>query len=320
MFTPKTFTLPDGEVITYGVAGQPNGPLMLLLPGQKTVAPGLLGNDFIPEQVEYLAPYFKVIYWNYRVNNFPGEKANVVRMAKDVLAFLEAEQIENASVLGYSYGGMVAARLAYMAPQRLKAMIMLNTFPYLSFHFYGFNLMTLRFLVHLLALPGHTSSYLRECMMPRFRQKPGGYHGPFGKALDWLGHHGLDWLWNHMWTPRIWSALKDDVRSILPEIATPTLVIAGRADATTQVEAAEQFHHGLKNSELKILEDAGHYTVRVWPEAFNRPIRDFIAQQYDLPADALPIPHRQPPAPLGVVRLARTLVVQYWHWLRSRFR
>ena len=320
MYTIRTFTLPDGEVITYGVAGQANGPVLLMLPGQKTLAPGKLGNDFIPEQVEYLATHFRVISWNYRVQNYQGEKANVQRMAKDVLAFLEAEHIHQACVYGYSYGGMVAARLANLAPQRIKAMVLLNAFPYLSFAFYGFNFMTLRFLAHLLVIPSHTSSHLRESMMPRFRQKPGGYHGPLGKFFDWLGHHGLDWFWNHVWTARIWSALKDDVRPILPEIQTPTLVVAGRADAATPVESAEQFHVGLKNSELKILDDAGHYTARIWPEAFNRPISDFLIQQYNLPVDAMPIAHRQPPARVRAVRLGLTLVVQYWQWLRSRFR
>lgn len=320
MFTLKTFTLPDGETITYGVAGPVHGPVLLMLPGQKTLPPGKLGNDFIPEQVEFLATHFRIISWNYRVHNFPGEKTNVLRMAKDVLAFLEAENIAEAGVYGYSYGGMVAARVAHLDPQRIKAMVLLNAFPYLSFGFYGFNLMTLRFLAHLLVIPSHTSSHLRESMMPRFRQKAEGYHGPIGKFFNFIGHRGLDWFWNHVWTPRIWSALKDDVRPILLQIPTPTLVIAGRADAATPVESAEQFHAGLKNSELKILEDAGHYTARIWPEAFNRPIRDFLIQQYGLPADALPILHRQPPARVGIIRLARTLVVQYWQWLRSRFR
>jgi len=316
----RDYTLPDGEVITYGTVGPMNSPVILLLPGQKTLAPGKLGNDFIPEQVDFLATRFRIINWNYRVKNFPGERANVERMAKDVLAFLESEHIEKVCLYAYSYGGMVAARVAHLAPHRVKTIVLLNAFPYLSFGFYGFNLMTLRFLAHLLVIPSHTSSHTRESMLPHFRQKPGGYHGPLGKFFDWLGHHGLDWFWNHVWTPRIWSALKDDVRPLLPAISTPTLILAGRADAATPVESAEQFHQGLPNSELKILEDAGHYTVRIWPEAFNRPIRDFLIEQYGLPADALPSPHRQPPARLGLFRLARTLVVQYWQWVRSRFR
>ena len=127
-------------------------------------------------------------------------------------------------------------------------------------------------------------------------------------------------FWNRVWSPRIWSAMQDDIRPLLSKVVTPTLILGGMADAACLLESAQVLAHGLPNNELIILDDAGHYTVRIWPESFNRPIRDYLIRQYGLSADALLLAHTEPPQRLSAPRILRTLVVQYWQWFRSRFR
>jgi pimeloyl-ACP methyl ester carboxylesterase len=322
MFTLRTFTLPDGEVITYGDAHGPSvaAPVIVLLPGQKRIAPGRLGHDFIPEQVQFLAERFRVISWNYRLTNYAGERTNVLRMATDLVAFLEAENLQNVCLYAYSFGGMVAARTASLVHDRLRCMVFLNTFPTLAFEWFGFNRLTLRFLLHLLVIPGASSSHIRESMYPSFRQRPEGYHAWFGSLATQLMAHNVGGFWHKVWSPRIWAGMQDDIQPILPDILTPTLILGGMADAACLIESAQTLAHGLPNNELVILEDAGHYTVRIWPESFNQPIRDYLIRQYGFPADALPLVHTDPPKRLSTPRILRTLVVQYGHWFRSRFR
>jgi pimeloyl-ACP methyl ester carboxylesterase len=322
MLTKRQFTLSDGEEITYGDSGSSvdGKPMIVLLPGQKKLPPGRLSGDFIEEQYNFFTDSFRIIMWNYRRNSAPGEKVNIPRLAKDLVEFLEAQKISAATLYAYSYGGMVAIRTAGIAPTRVKNLVLLNSFPYLSFSWFGFNGITLRFLLHLSVIPSASSSHIRESMYPGFRQKPIGYHGPLGKFFDWLCHHGLDVIWNHVWSERIWSALKDDVRPLLPHIKVPTLILGGRADAACTIESAEQFHQGLSRSELVILESAGHYTVRIWPEAFNQPIRDFLNRQYALSKNALVLSSTQPPAPLSTARILKVLMIQYVQWFRSIFR
>ncbi len=322
MFTLRTFTLPDGEVITYGDAGGPtaDSPVLILLPGQKRIPPGRLGHDFIPEQVQFLQERFRVISWNYRLNNYPGEGTNVERMAKDLATFLATENFRNVCLYAYSYGGMVATRTAAIAPDRLRCMVFLNTFPTLSYEWFGFNRLSLRFLLHLLVIPGPSSSHIRESMYPSFRQRPQGYRSWIGIGGNWIMNRNIGWFWSRLWSPRIWAAMQDNTASILPNISTPTLVLGGRADAACLLESARTLAKGLPNSELVILEDAGHYTVRIWPEGFSVPIREYLIRQYGFPADALPLHHTEPPPRLSTPRILRTLMVQYWQWFRSRFR
>lgn len=322
MFRLRTFTLPDGEVITYGDApnASPHAPVLILLPGQKRVPPGKLGHDFIPEQVQFLTEQFRVISWNYRLHNYPGEQTNVERMAKDLATFLASEQLRDVNLYAYSFGGMVAARAAAIAQDRLRCMVFLNTFQTLNYEWFGFNRLTLRFLLHLLVIPGPSSSHIRESMYPSFRQQPSGYRNWLGVFINWVMKRNVGGFWHKVWSPRIWAAMQDDVRAVLPSVHTPTLILGGRADAACLLESAQLLARELPQSELVILEDAGHYSVRIWPEAFNVPIRDFLVRQNHLPTGSLQLAHTEPPPKLSAPRILRTLVVQYGQWFRSRFR
>ncbi|MEK7519057.1 MAG: alpha/beta hydrolase [Patescibacteria group bacterium] len=321
MFTLRTYALPDGVPITYGDASGPStkAPVLILLPGQKRIASGKLGRDFIPEQVQFLTERFRVISWNYRLNNFVGEGTNISRMAKDLVAFLESENLRDVCLYAYSYGGMVAVRTATLVPERLHCMVFLNTFPTLSYEWFGFNRLSLRFLIHLLVIPSASSSHIRESMYPSFRQRPQGYRSWIGVCGNWIMNRNIGGFWHKLWSPRIWSGMQDDITPLLPGITTPSLILGGMADAACLIESAQVLARELPNNELVILENAGHYTVRIWPEAFNLPIRDYLIRQYSFAADALPLVHTEPPQRLRTPRILRTLVVQYWQWIRSRF-
>ncbi|MFA6588129.1 MAG: alpha/beta hydrolase [Patescibacteria group bacterium] len=321
MFIKRNFTLSDGETITYGIAPaeNQNRPVLILLPGQKKIEPGQLSKDFIPEQYEYLQGKFQVIMWNYRFKNYPGEKTNVSRMVKDLEEFAKAKKIEKLTVYAYSYGGLIGLEFCHINPEKVNGIILLSTFARFSFTHFGFNKMTWRFFLHLMVVPSASSSHIRESMYSDFRQKPSGYHGPAGKFLDWMWHTGLDTVWNHFWSERVWSALKADLRPILPEIKTPALIVAGRADALCPVEWAETLHKGLSNSEMEIFDDAGHYAVRVWPDKFNQRIRKFLQERlsvvdFDQAQEVKFIPEL-----LKFLSITKKITMSYFNKFRSLF-
>jgi pimeloyl-ACP methyl ester carboxylesterase len=321
MFSKRNFKLSDGQIITYGeltesVEGR---PVLILLPGQKKLPPGQLSGDFINEQVDYLAKVFRVILWNYRDQPYPGERTNIARMRKDLFEFFAAQNITRATLYAYSYGGLIALDFAHKNPDRVNGLVLLGTFARFSFSHFGFNKMTLRFFLHLLVIPGISSSHIRESMWHTFRQKPAGYHGWFGKFFDWVAHQGLDAFWRHIWSDRVWSALKVDLRPILPEIQTPSLIIAGRADAVCPLAWAEELHQGLSNSDLEIIDDAGHYAVRVWPDKFNNRIKSFLQDKLRLVDFSHPDQNKIFPKILKFFNLAKALTASYFDKVRSFF-
>lgn len=63
----------------------------------------------------------------------------------------------------------------------------------------------------------------------------------------------------------------------LASIRKPTLVVAGRDDGITPLEAVEAVHRGIGGSRLVVLEGAGHCAASERAEEFNAAVEDFLA-------------------------------------------
>jgi pimeloyl-ACP methyl ester carboxylesterase len=66
-----------------------------------------------------------------------------------------------------------------------------------------------------------------------------------------------------------------DLREVLPQVAVPTLLIWGEADARSPLYVAEQFEREIPGAELKVIEGAGHVSNLERPEEFNDALREF---------------------------------------------
>jgi 2-succinyl-6-hydroxy-2,4-cyclohexadiene-1-carboxylate synthase len=83
---------------------------------------------------EMLAPYFRtlapdLIGHGRSASPSAAERYRVERCVSDLLALLDALEIERADVLGYSMGGRVALHLAAAAPDRVGALVLESSSP-----------------------------------------------------------------------------------------------------------------------------------------------------------------------------------------------
>ncbi|SFT61190.1 Pimeloyl-ACP methyl ester carboxylesterase [Kosakonia arachidis] len=100
--------------------------------------PVLLGHSYLFDksmwapQIEALAKQFRVIapdLWGHGDSpNLPASTTSLADLAADHLALMDALQIEEFAVVGLSVGGMWGAELAAAAPQRVKALMLFDTF------------------------------------------------------------------------------------------------------------------------------------------------------------------------------------------------
>ena len=67
-----------------------------------------------------------------------------------------------------------------------------------------------------------------------------------------------------------------DVRPLLPFVDVPVLITVGRHDWITPVEASEELHSLLPNSELVVFENSGHSPQQEEKELWQATIRDFL--------------------------------------------
>jgi pimeloyl-ACP methyl ester carboxylesterase len=67
-----------------------------------------------------------------------------------------------------------------------------------------------------------------------------------------------------------------DIRSRLPEIKIPTLVLCGEQDQLTPVKYSRYLHENIAASRLVLIPNAGHMVMAEQPDLFNRAIASFL--------------------------------------------
>ncbi|MGN6692905.1 MAG: alpha/beta fold hydrolase [Aquihabitans sp.] len=112
----------NGVALAYQREG--SGPPLLFLNGSgMTVAgSGILRMPFVPE--------FDVVTFDHRAigdSTVPDRPFDMADCAADALAVMDAVGWESCSVLGISFGGMVAQELAVTAPERVDRLALLCT-------------------------------------------------------------------------------------------------------------------------------------------------------------------------------------------------
>jgi pimeloyl-ACP methyl ester carboxylesterase len=71
-------------------------------------------------------------------------------------------------------------------------------------------------------------------------------------------------------------AQRPDSTSILKSVNVPTLLVAGAEDASIPLSEMEFLHQQISGSELRVIPEAGHYSVFEKPEESMRIIRKFL--------------------------------------------
>ncbi len=83
-------------------------------------------------QIQALLPHYRVIVpelWGHGASGpLPTGTQTIGDLAQQMLALLDALQIEECAVVGLSVGGMWAAELALMAPTRVRSLVLMDTF------------------------------------------------------------------------------------------------------------------------------------------------------------------------------------------------
>ena len=73
--------------------------------------------------------------------------------------------------------------------------------------------------------------------------------------------------------------LKKDIKSLLPQIQSPCLVVWGAKDLTTPLNAGQEFHQGIKNSKLIVVEKGYHEWSIFFVDKITKIIFNFLEER-----------------------------------------
>jgi pimeloyl-ACP methyl ester carboxylesterase len=264
-------TTDDGVELAVEVAG--SGPGLLLVHGH-----GGAKEDFA-DHVERLARRHTVVVFDHRGHGASGhppsaESYSLARLRADTWAVADAVGLDRFRVLGHSMGGMVVRRMPLEHPERVEALVLMDTsaarIPVLVPE-----------LVEAAAEIGFTQGkdVLHEMLVaagtldtPAYKRmladRPG--YAEFD-ARKWADTSIVAWG-----TLAVEIANQDDDLSRLRGVSCPTLVIVGAQDDAF-LDASRSMAATIPGAQLAMLPNAGHSPQFEAPDAWAAALDGFLA-------------------------------------------
>lgn len=228
------------------------------------------------DQIPTFAKHYRCIVWDPRGHGGSEspprpEQYGVQRSADDLLGLLDHLQIERAYVGGLSMGGGIAARFTVAYPERVEALMILD-----SNTASGVPLTRERREVREKTIALCEVGEM-DAVADYFLQVNASYHlvgGDSPAARERL--HQMIRALNPVGFANTMRAMMqtDFPTERLAQITAPTLVLAGEQDPA--LEAVKLTHQTIPGATLKTIAGAGHLSNLDQPYAFERHILDFL--------------------------------------------
>jgi pimeloyl-ACP methyl ester carboxylesterase len=248
----------NGLDMFYLEAGQ--GPALVLLHG------GTGTSSYWSEQLPVLAQHFHVFAPDSRAHgqtDNPDGSLSYPMMADDVASFIDALELEQPLVAGYSDGGQIALELGLRHPTLPCALVIGGA----SYTF--------------------GADYFAEL-------RSWGFSGPGRVDVAQMQFPGFDWAeWvRHQHVrdddPTYWRTLLDQISKLwysvgdysaeeLGTITAPTLVFIGDRDAMNPLEQNVKMYRLLPRGEIFVVPNATHFSAAA--DIVNPVVLDFLLRQ-----------------------------------------
>lgn len=228
----------------------------------------LMDHTMFAPQVAELAETYRVITWDERGfgrTEFDGQPFTYWDSARDLFGILDALGVERAVLAGMSQGGFLSLRAALLHPDRVRALVLIDTQPAPED-------------------PDTLAGY--QAMIDSWVHD--GYQEELATVVAGLilGDEQLAATWKATWQG--WPAerlrepgrallTRDDVTDRLGEIDAPALVVHGREDVAIPLAKAEAMCAALPECRgMVVVDGAAHAANLTHPDVVNPAVREFL--------------------------------------------
>jgi pimeloyl-ACP methyl ester carboxylesterase len=227
-----------------------------------------MDREMFAPQVEALSPEFRVITWDERgfgETEYDGQPFTYWDSARDCLGLLDHLGIDAAVLGGMSQGGFLSMRAALLAPERVRALVLIDT----------------------------QSGTEDPERLPAYRQMQqtwleAGAVDELTQAVAYLivGEPELNEVWIAKWRELPRENMKgpgdclfdrEDITDRLGEIECPAIVFHGTADNSIEIAKGEELCRALSGCRgLVRVEGGTHASNLTHPDQVNGPLLDFL--------------------------------------------
>ncbi|NQV25046.1 MAG: alpha/beta fold hydrolase [Rhodopirellula sp.] len=190
--------------------------------------------------------------------------------ADDLAALLDALNVTESVVLcGLSMGGYVAWQFQQKYPERLRALILCDTRAIADTPDGVENRKRLASMVIENGSAAVASAMLPNLFSPVTGSRDQAVIDELRQTISATSPQGIA-------SASLGMAERPDVTSLLPNIATPSLLIVGEDDGISSPEEMRGIAAAMPNASLVVIREAGHMSVLENPKAANTAIREFL--------------------------------------------
>jgi 3-oxoadipate enol-lactonase len=253
----------DGCTIHVEVEGRQDGPVLML---SNSLGTNLHMWD---EQAPAWSRHFRLLRYDRRghgKSSVPNGPYTMERLGRDVLAVLDALGIAKINWCGLSMGGMVGQWLGANAPNRVDKLILSNTSSYFPDKLiWEGRIKTVREKGLTAMVDANMERWFTKQFRDRNPQAMAKMRAMF-LATNPEGYIGCG------------EAIRDmDQRPLLSKITAPTLVIAGKHDPATTLEANEFIREHIPGAQIAVL-DAAHIANVEQPQIYTDTVLRFLGR------------------------------------------
>ena len=261
------FTLGNVD-IHYEVYG--NGDPLVLIPGFAA------GAWIWFKQVASLATKFKVVTFDPRgigQSSFDSEPLTMRSLADDTAALLHGLGIEQAHILGVSFGGFVAQEFALAYPEATRTLLFCCT----SFGGPNHVSPSIDILTAVLSRNGfNTEERIRRILLPAF--SPDFVRSHPGEVDEVIKLRLANPVVEEAFNAQLKAGIGFDAETRVNAIKAPTLVFSGDADRIVPVENSRNLAERIPGARLRLVEGGSHLFFIEQPDEFNRTVVEFLTQ------------------------------------------
>lgn len=240
-------------------------------------------------QIPELSKHFKVIVFDMRgagKSSRPNYHYTMDMFADDVKGLMDYLKINNAHLIGFSLGGIIAQKFVLKYPSYVAKLVLINTSglmkipknydpePYIQMRIKGLELIThdpvkAFWQSTLLGFPHE----FREEMLANQKKK---FHGL------WSVEDLIEYFTTDPPTPQDIRNIAYSFKSLdtppnyLQEINHETLLLAASQDVLVPKERVFRIHDLIPNSTIKVIEKAGHESTKSHAPEVNKYLIEFL--------------------------------------------
>lgn len=266
-------TTPNGTKLAYERRVAADGPPLLALHGILVGTSNWIHQVLRLPRFRWLLPHLR----GHGMSPPPMPRQTIEEAALDVLSVLDAEQVDQAVVLGNSLGATIALALALMRLQRVHALVLVEpSLPALAGEDERERLRRSAELTRSLLAAGKVDDALAHFLVPRLGE-------------DWMqkaGQRRLEEWRRNVFSAPTWidAVLAFDPGPVpLAALNRPTLLVYGANTQPAYRRTVFTLSELLPQAEIAEIPHAGHGAPVDNPEAFNARFLDFLGRVNWLP-------------------------------------